>query len=339
MVVTVTDTDDYREYPARVRGAREVEVWARVQGILEARLYEEGSIVEAGDALFRIERAPFEVALRNAEAGLATAEATLRQTEREWRRVSGLFAQNAVSERERDNAQSAHELAEAQVKVARARVDQAELDLGYTDVTAPITGATSLEGVPEGTLVGPGTKLATVVQLDPAHVHFAMPENDAYTHRSARQREGGETAGEAYTVGILLPDGTAFPTEGLVDFTASIVDSATGSVQARAVVVNPDGLLLPGQFVRVRVLLQTFRGVPIVPEAAVGQGPSGPQVFIADEATATAMARPVRLGPVLPEGQVVLEGLAPDERVVTDGQARLHDGSDIVLTEPAGEVR
>lgn len=324
------DAEVHREYPGRIRGAREVEVWARVQGILEERLYEEGEIVEAGAPMFRIERAPFAVAVKMAEADHATAQASFRQAEREWKRISDLHEQDAVSERERDSALGAYELAQAQVGAAAARVEQARLDLGYTDVVAPQTGATSLEAVPEGSLVGPGTKLASVLQLDPVHVHFSLPENDALVRRALRN-------GIEHAATLILSDGSAHPDPGTVDFTASAVDSATGTVRARAVYGNEDAALVPGQFVRVRLLLRSYEAVILLPEDAVSEGAEGPQVFVPGADGATASARPVSLGPVIPEGQIILDGLEPGERVIVSGQARLFDGAPIVIEADDGD--
>ncbi len=190
VVVETANTEDVsvrQDYAGRARGAREVEVRARIQGILEERLYNEGQMVREGDALFRIDRKPAEAALQRARAQSQVAQADLRQAEREWNRISSLFQRNAVSERERDSAQSAQELAEANLAVANAGVSQAELNLGYTEVTAPVRGVTSLEDFPEGSLIDTGTLLTTIVQLDPIHVRFALPENDANIRRVARE--------------------------------------------------------------------------------------------------------------------------------------------------------
>jgi membrane fusion protein (multidrug efflux system) len=158
---TLADVTVRQDYAGRARGAREVEVRARISGILEQRLYEEGQMVREGDALFRIDRKPAAAALQRARAQRQVAEADVQQAEREWNRISSLFERNAVSERDRDSAQSALELARANLAVANAGVAQAELDLGYTDVTAPISGVTSLEDFPEGSLIDTGTLLTT----------------------------------------------------------------------------------------------------------------------------------------------------------------------------------
>lgn len=330
---TTVDVDAYREYPARVRGIREVEIWARVQGVLEERLYEEGDKVERDAALFAIEKAPYEIAVRTAEAEIATARAALRQAERDWFRTRDLYEQDAISTRERDGALGAFEMAQAQLQGAEVRLEQAQLDLSYTDVRAPVPGVASLEAVAEGTLVGPGDKLATIVQLDPAHAYFSMPESDAKTRSAYEEQIPAEKRG----VALLFPNGEIFDGSGQIDYSASSVATDTGTIQMRAVYENPESVLMPGQFLRVRLLLRPYTDVILLPEAAVGEGMEGPQVFVVEEGASTASARPVRLGPSLPEGQVILDGVQEGDRVVVRGQGRLFDGSDIEVQQEDDE--
>lgn len=328
--------DVEQQYAGRVRGSREVEVRNRVEGVLEERLYREGQIVEQGDAMFRIDSEPFEVAVRAAEAELATVQADLAQARREWERTSRLYERNAVSERERDQARSALELARAQVAVAEARVEQAQLDLDYTEVKAPASGVTSLEARPEGSLLERGALLSTIVQQDPVHVRFALPESDAAIQRTAREamRDSGDGDHER-EARVILPDGREYERAGVIDFTASTIDSSTGTVLARAVFDNPDDVLIPGQFVRVRVLLRTLDDVIVVPEKAVGSGPEGPQVYRVGE-DSTARSEPVELGPVTPEGQVILDGLEAGDRVVVNGMVGLQDGAEVEVSQADG---
>lgn len=326
---TQTDVDAYREYPARVRGIREVEIWARVQGVLEQRAYDEGAMVEPETILFRIEKAPYEIAVRTAEAAVATARAALRQAEREWLRTRDLYERDAISTRERDAALGAFEMAQAQLQGAEVRVEQARLDLSYTDVTSPIPGIASLEAVAEGTLVGPGTKLATVLQLDPAQVYFSMPERDALM----RQENENQIPDDKKGVALLFPDGTTHDGVGTIDYSASMVASDTGTIQMRAVYENRGIALMPGQFLRVRLLLRPYMNVILLPEEAVGEGMEGPQVFVVEEGATIVSARPVKLGPALPEGQVIVEGISPGDRVVVRGQGRIFEGSAVDIQQ------
>lgn len=327
--VALRDVGVYEDYAGRVRGAREVEVRARVEGVLEERLYDEGGRVAQGEPLFRIDPQPFEVAVQGTLAERDIAAAELRQAEREWTRISRLFQNNAISERERDSARATLELATARLASADARVEQSQLELGYTEVRAPIGGVTSLEVEPEGSLVSRGTLLTRIVQQDPVHVRFALPETDAALQRAALQAmTRGATNGELREALVVLPDGTLHPRSGEIDFTASTIDPQTGTVLARAVFANPDGTLVPGQFVRVRVLLRSLESVAVIPESAVGQGPQGPQVFVVDEDD-QARARPVELGPLVEGGRAILAGLEEGDRVVVNGQVTLHDGAPV----------
>ncbi|MCH8544578.1 MAG: efflux RND transporter periplasmic adaptor subunit [Alcanivorax sp.] len=295
-----------------------VEVRARVDGILEHRRYVEGQRVEQDDVLFDIDSQPFDIARQRAEAERQDARAGLNQAEREWRRIRRLFEQNAVSERERDQAQSQHELAQARLALTEAGVADAERNLGYAQVRAPLAGATGLEMLPEGSLVERGTLLTTVTELDPVHVRFSVPERDAALRRAAGGSRGSSKAF------LTLPDGRDYDSDGEVTFTDSTIDARTGSVMARAVFANPDGDIIPGQFVRVRVVLQSLEDVMLVPESAVGQGREGPQVFVVSDDKASA--RVVQLGPVVDGRQIILDGLEEGDQVVVNGQVALRDG-------------
>jgi len=311
-----------RDYAGRLYGAREATVRARVGGLLEARLYVEGERVEPGAPLFRIEQAPYRIALQRAEAELANAQAALNQAQREWRRIAGLFEQRAVSERQRDEALAARELAEARLALARAGVAEAQLNLDYTVVAAPVGGITGPEALTPGNLLAPGDLLTTVTQLDPIQLHFSLPAGDA----ESRRRLAGDTSEASADLRLLLADGRVYEEPGSIDFTASTVDGRTGAVNVRAVFPNPQGQIVPGAMVRVRLPVERLESVHVVDAQAVSQGPAGPMVFVVD-AEDTARARPVKLGPTIGSRQVVLAGLEDGDRVVVNGQVALRDGA------------
>lgn len=327
--VVTTKTEDaeiVQDYAGRVRGSREVEARARVEGILQKRLYDEGQIVEKDDALFAIDPEPFALSLQASRAERDRAEAELQQAQREWNRVSRLYDQNAISERERDSSLSALELARASLSMANAKVDQQRLQLDYTDVVAPIGGVTSLEAHSEGSLVEPGALLARITQLDPVHVRFALPENDAGLQQRAReamsQGNGGAHRRDAT---LILPGGQKYEREGHIDFTASTIDPQTGTVSARAIFPNPDNTVVPGQFVRVRMLLRTLEDVIVIPQQAIGENSQGARVFVVD-GDGVAHARTVELGPIVKNLQVVTSGLEAGEKVIVNGQVAVQDG-------------
>lgn len=325
-----------RVYPGRAQAADDVEVRARVQGILLERRYEEGAWATAGSVLFRIEPAPYQARVQQADAERQRANAQLRQARREWNRVFALFKENAVSARQRDEAQSTLDLAQAAVANAEAALRTARIDLDYTDVRAPISGVTGLRAVSQGNLVAAGDLLTTIRQLDPVHVLFSLPEADAIAQRHQLGLTGAAPAADRRPPArALLPDGRVYEREGTIDFIAANVDPKTGTVQARGVFPNPDGMLVPGQFLRISVGGMQLPDAIVVPPRAVAQGPQGPIVYVVDDRN-VAQARPVTLGQNVEEGQVIATGLQGDERIVVSGITAVHSGQPVQPLAPEG---
>lgn len=322
--VVRADADLIQEYPARVRGSREVEVRARISGVLEKRVYTEGADVEEGEVLFRIFPQPMQVLVNQAEAARNNAQAEVRQAEREWERVQQLYQRGALSASDRDRAESQLEFARAGLDEAKARVDETRLNLSYTEVRAPISGSASLEVVPEGSVLAVGALLTRVVKQDPAHVIFALPERDAAMQRAA-QIEDNSLNG---SVTLLMADGAEYALKGAIDFTSSSIDNATGSITLRAVFDNPDRQLIPGQFVRIRLVLKHFTDEILLPSEAVGASAEGPQVLVVNEESKVEVRR-VELGTVLGDRQIILSGVEPGERVVVNGQVGLRPGATV----------
>lgn len=309
------------EYAGRTAGSREVEIRARVSGILLKRAYVEGQPVKKGDLLFTIDPAPF-------EAALADAEARFAQARKEWARVGELRKAEAISAREAEQAESAYEQAKALVRTAR-------INLGYTTVTAPIDGVTSVEGLSEGSLVAADTSLLTrISQLDPLYVYFSSPDMDALTQRR-KVAEGTLTLPEDrhLKAEIRFGDGTTYDQLGIIDFTDSIITPETGTVRARAVMPNPDTRLLPGQFVRVIVKGFTRKGAIAIPDQAIMQGPQGPFVYTVN-AESKATITPVSLGELQGKLRLIESGLKAGDRVVTEGMIKARPDAPVTIAAP-----
>jgi membrane fusion protein (multidrug efflux system) len=324
------------EYPAQTAGYREVEVRARVTGIIERRNYQEGALVKQGQSLFTIDPAPFRVALARAEADIAVADARLAQARREVARLRPVIEARAISQKEFDDAVSAEQVADAEVKSARARVNEAKLNLEYTRVEAPIAGATSRSVVSEGTLVsGPSVLLTTVTQTDPIYVIFGIPDREYLALR--RDVEAGRLKlpqHGRFQASLKRSDGKPHGKSGAVNFTDVRVNAQTGTIEARAEFPNPDGALRAGEFVRVVLQGAVRPGAIVVPQRAVLEGPKGKFVYVVD-AESKAEARPVEVGDWAGAGWIVNAGLTAGERVIVDGVLKLGPGAPVKVADAA----
>ncbi|MGV3591276.1 MAG: efflux RND transporter periplasmic adaptor subunit [Gammaproteobacteria bacterium] len=318
------------EYSGRATGSQEVEVRARVGGILLRRHYQEGAAVEEGAVLFEIDPQPFEVALERAKAGVQLAQAQLDAAERDWERAQAVFEGGAISESDHDRIRSAFELAQAQVAVARTEQEAAAINLGYTKVTAPISGITSREAVSEGSLVGPaeGQSLLTrIVKTDPLYVLFSIPEREYANLRDLAPADGAPLSAE-----LLSTDGAVMGIPGTVDFTASTIDTTTGTVQARATFANSDTAVLPGQFVRVKLTGLSVAGALLVPQAAVLQSPQGTFVYTVD-AQNMVQYTPIETGLAVGTEWLVTSGLMSGQKVLSNGVLKVAPGMPVTPVE------
>jgi len=308
------------EAVARTEGSREVEVRARVSGILERQLFREGEPIRAGAPMYRIERAPFEIALAQARAALAETRARAERAQLEAARLKKLLADRAISQREYDDAQSSRDQTQALLLVAQARVREAELNLSYTSVNAPIAGVTGRALRSEGSLVAPGgdsSLLTTLTRTDPIWVRFSLSDSEYAQLRGADER--------AARVRLVLPDGSDYERVGKLNFTGSTVDPKLGTVQLRAEFANPSLALLPGQYVKARVEIGA-REAFVVPQSAVQQADRGRFVWVVDASNKVA-PRPVQTGGWVGRDWVVREGLQAGDRVAVDNLLRLRPGS------------
>jgi membrane fusion protein, multidrug efflux system len=324
------------EYAGRVEGFRDVEIRPRVGGLILSREFDEGAKVAQGQVLFRLDAAPFQVALDRAEAQLAQAQATYRQAQADYERTEELVRRRVAAAQQLDQAVAQRDQARASVQLAEAEVGSARLNLGYTTVTAPAAGVTALQSPAVGTLVqAQQTLLTTITQLDPAYVSFSFTVEEEQAFRELNQRRQVPITERDLTVELQYGNQTAYPQPGRIDTAARQVDAQTGTIEARAVFPNPEGILLPGQFVRVLVRGVTIPDGIVVPNRAVSQGPQGPSVFVVGD-NSTAQVRPIRLGEEVAGGWIVAQGLSGGEQVVVDGVIRVRPGAPVkpVPAEP-----
>jgi membrane fusion protein (multidrug efflux system) len=320
------------EYTGRAAGSREVEVRARVGGILLERRYEEGQSVRRGDVLFVIDPEPYRAAAAQARAELGVARARLEEARRQRDRIVPLFEKNATSQRQRDEAVSQFEVAQANVAAAQARLRTAELDLGYTEVRAPISGSTSREARSEGSLVVAGTEsslLTRIVQTHPLYVEFGVPEAEA-----ARMRGAVGASGSSLVVKLMLNgSGADDVVAGRLSFIDTSVEPGSGTVRARATFDNADGRIVPGQFVRVRVDGVAEPDAVSVPRRAVMSSAQGSFVWVVGKDDVVEL-RPVKLAGDASDRALIASGLAGGERVVVEGVLKVRPGAKVKVAGP-----
>ena len=324
------------DYVGKTQSSRRVEIRSRVAGFLEKRLYQEGSLVEAGQVLFQMDRKPFEAQLQAAEAELAQHRAMLTNAKANLNRVKPLAAQKAVAEKELDDAWGYYRTSAAAVEAGQAKVIQAQLDLGYTTITSPVTGLSSFAKQHEGAYIG-GTAdslLTYVAQLDPMWVEFSVSENQLLKAREQerlgvlKQPEAGD-----FEVEVVLADGTIYPHTGHITFADAAFSEDTGTFLIRAEVGNPDATLRPGQFVRARLKGAVRPDAILVPKRAVQQGAQGSFVWVVDD-QGKAEFRPIKTGPWHEDQWFVDQGLQGDETVVVEGALKLRAGAPVKIVEP-----
>ena len=331
------------EYVGQTLGSKDVEVRARVTGIIEKRLYQEGAPVKAGQPLFTIDPKPYAAQVAQAQAELVRAEAQKAQAERERARLAPLAERKAIGQKEADDAASNAEFAAAAVQSARAKLDELKLNWGYTNVVAPISGLSSRAMKSEGSLATANDTLLTVIsQTDPIWVGFSVSENEQL--RLSRGVAAGTLIlpkDNAYEVTIKLSDGSAFPRRGRINFADTRVNPSTGTYEMRAEVVNNDAALKPGQFVRVVLRGAERKNALAVPQVAVLDGPQGKFVYVAakdKDGKDIAQPQNVVVGDWVADGGnlfVIDSGLKAGDNVIVNGVARLQPGGPIKLATSA----
>ncbi|MCM1355988.1 MAG: efflux RND transporter periplasmic adaptor subunit [Staphylococcus sp.] len=328
--VETVGTDDiniYGEYVGRIRAQQFVEVHARVEGYLEKMLFKEGSYIQKGQTLFVIDPRLYKAHVNKARAQLNKARAQAQKAERDLNRIKPLYAQNAASQLDLDNATAAFETANAEVIVSEADLTQAELTLGYTNVSSPISGYISERVADIGTLVGPSggkSLLATIVKSDTVRVDFSMTALDYLRSKDANVNLGGSDSKRKWNsfVTITLADGSVYPHKGLVDFADPQVDPKTGTFSVRAEMPNPDRSLLPGEFTKVKVLLDVREKAIEVPTKALVIEKGGAYIYVV-RPDSIVERRFIETGPEVGNNTIVERGLAQGEKIVVEGYHKL----------------
>jgi membrane fusion protein (multidrug efflux system) len=306
------------EAVAQTQGASEVEIRPRVGGIILKKMFEEGAPVKAGQVLFLIDPAPFEIALAQARAQAAGQGARITQTSRESSRLKDLLATQSISQREYDNATSDASISQAGMMQAQANIKEAELNLSYTRVTAPVSGVAGRFQFSEGALVQAGASLlTTIVQVSPIWVRFSLSESEL------KSLGGHVNSKNVSEVSLILPDGSEYAQKGKLNFTANEINPTLGTQELRATFENKDKVLLPGQFVRARVTTGSQEGVFLVPQASVSTGEQGTFVFIVNDKN-QAERRPVKVGEWKGADWIVLGGLNAGDKVIVDNLIKLN---------------
>ena len=326
VTVALTDVGLMTELPGRLEASRVAQVRARVAGILQKRLFREGSDVKAGEALFTIDSAPYEAAYVSAQASLSRAQANLEQATLLAQRYQPLVKANAVSKQEFANAEAAQKQAEADVAVGKAAVQTAKITLDYAAVTSPISGRIGRALVTEGALVGQGefTQLAVVQQINPMYINFTQSAAEVLKLRKALEagqlkRANGD---EAVKVRLVLEDGSNYAQAGRLLFSDLSVDQATGQITLRAEVPNPKGLLLPGLYVRVQLEQAQASNAMLLPQKAVTRTAQGDTVMVVASDGKVA-PRKIKVGDSQGSQWVILDGLQAGEQVMVDGFQKL----------------
>jgi membrane fusion protein (multidrug efflux system) len=328
-----------REYVGNVAAYRSVQVRARVEGILEKRHYTEGTDVKPGQLLYTIDPATYDAALRDAQAALAQAEANLANARVRESRYAPLVKENAISKQDYDDAATQLKQAESAVSAAKATVDRARLNLGYTRILATEAGRIGTSQVPEGALVGKGepTLLATIEKLDPIYVGFTVPDRDALLLR--RAIAGGQVkASTGESARFILPDGSEYKQAGRIDFADAQVNRDTGTISLRAVLPNRgDPPLLPGMFVRVELTAGQRPNTVLVPQKAVVKVPTGHVAFVLNKENKVER-RDLVVGEWVKEDWIVEKGLSAGETVVVEGVQKIQPGMMVRATpyQPGG---
>src|SRR5882672_477552 len=333
ITVAAQDTPIATEYVAQTQSSQAVNIQARVSGFLEKRVYTEGAVVKSGQVLFLMDAKPFQTQVDAARAALQRNQAAAEVAKANLSRTKPLAEQNALSQKDLDDAQGQYEQSVAAVEQSKAQLEQAQLNLSYTTIRAPVTGVSSFAAVADGTYVNPqNSQLTTVSVLTPMWINFSLSENEMERVRSD-VRKGLLRLPDnlSFVVEIELVDGTLFPNTGRITFADPSYNSQTGTFLIRASVDNPEGTLRPNQYVRARLKGAVRPNAILVPQRAVQQSAQGHFVWVVNKEQ-RAELRPVEVGSWYNDNWFISQGLATGDQVVVDGAIRLAQGAPVKAT-------
>jgi membrane fusion protein (multidrug efflux system) len=326
------------EFVGQTESSRFVEIRTRVEGVLEKRLYEEGTLVQKGQVLFQLDDRPFAAALDGTKGTLALQEAKQQNAKRNEARLKNLISQNAVSQKDVDDAVSELAVADAMLLTARANVTSAELNLSYTTIKSPLTGLSGQAKKADGSFISPGQEglLTTVTQTDPIWVKFSVSEtrllkaNEAVAKKQLLMPENGE-----FVVELQMSNGSTYPLTGKMNFSDKQISTETGTSAFRAAFANPDMKLVPGQFVRVKLNGVTRPNAILVPQRAVLQGQQGKYLYVVGTDNKAEM-RPVEMDDWYGDDWIIESGLKNGEQVIVDGMSHVVPNMPVKPQQPAG---
>jgi membrane fusion protein (multidrug efflux system) len=328
--VDVRDTPVQAEFTGEIRGGEDVEVRARVAGYLQSESYDEGTVVRKGQLLFLIDPKPFEATVARARADVAEARARHSRAEIQVNRLRPLVADNAVSQQDLDNAVASEEASRASQAAADAQLTSALLDLGYTRVTSPITGLAGNRQMDVGSYVGSPqpTVLTVVSSLDPVRFDFTISEAEYLAYARATQAKAGKRSGPGPELELVLADGSVYAGKGRITVIGRGVDAETGTLPLQATFPNPDGLLRPGQFGRVRLPVTTRKNAILIPQRAVQEQQGTYNVYVVGN-DSVAQIRAIKPGNRVGSDWVITDGLEPADKVVVEGLQKVRDGAKV----------
>jgi membrane fusion protein (multidrug efflux system) len=323
------DVPVIKEWIGSLDGSVNADIRARVSGYVVSQNYQEGKVVKTGDLLFQIDPTTYQAALEQAKAALAQAEANQLQTDQAEKRMLELYAQRVESAQNRDNAVQQNDAAKAAVKAQQAAARQAEINLEFTRLTAPVTGIAGIANVNIGDLVSPSDAqpVTTISTVDPIKAYFQISEQDYLKAQESLERDStGKIL--APPIELILADDRLYAEKGKFSAVDRQVDAQTGTIRLAALFPNPQNILRPGQFVRVRLTVRTRRGALVVPQRAVNQLQSSYEVAVVG-ADNKAQVRSVKVGELFGSLWVIEDGLKPGERVVVEGLQKVRDGEPV----------